>query len=430
VSGKIDQEDWDALIEVLDRAISLLDGRKVQPVKESFLEFTTTAAMLGLEDVADAVTSMLDFLVKQVGPSWDEEAAATLSFTMASFREKMAAEEYSPAFSEGMKEILLFMDFFEKEEPEPQAKAEPKAAPIPEGKDAVPPRVEPPPSPPPEPLLDEIAEILDVETHDQEPAESLATVEETPEDIEALLDSLQPPPLDDAVERSVATPRREEPSAVDLRDAPAVATFSPEESDRGLALVTDAVEFYREMLKIDPTSTVFVHLAEELSAQGLWNETVEVCRRGLILHPRNLRGLVLLGLALRETGESHDARAALGEARREIEKNILLYRVLAEFAEEEGDLPRAERLRHVYDTFQGDDRTSLASPKRRPVKSVWVPPPAAKKAESTVEERLMELLSRLLAQVERQAPAAAPTRGIFTRGSRDKLKKALSSRIS
>ena len=70
MSGEVAKEDWDALIEVLDSAISLLDGRKMQPVKESLLEFTTTAAMLGLEDVADAVTKMLDFLVNMVGPSW------------------------------------------------------------------------------------------------------------------------------------------------------------------------------------------------------------------------------------------------------------------------------------------------------------------------------------------------------------------------
>ena len=154
VSIEVAREDWDALIEVLDRAISVLDGRKVQPVKESLLEFTTTAAMLGLEDVADAVTSMLDFLVNQVGPGWDAEAAGTLSFTIAGFREKMASEPYSPAFAEGMKEILLFLDFFEKEEEQPPPATTPQKATV-EPPPPAPRKAEPEPqkteSKPPEP---------------------------------------------------------------------------------------------------------------------------------------------------------------------------------------------------------------------------------------------------------------------------------------
>ena len=186
------------------------------------------------------------------------------------------------------------------------------------------------------------------------------------------------------------------------------------------------------MLKLDPTSSVFVRLAEELSTQGIWSDTAEVCRRGLLHHPANLRARVLLGLALREMGETREAVSVLTEARMEIEKNALIYRVLAEIAEEAGNTAQAEHLIHIYDTFRERERhlpghlepqTTEFLPRRQSS--------AATEPASPVEERLMNALTRLLARFDaRTSRPSATTPRLFSSESREKLKKALSSRVS
>lgn len=434
MSVVVEKEDWDALIEVMDRAIDRLDGRKIQPVKDSLLEFTSTAAMLGIEDVADAVTKMLDFLVSKVGASWDAEAAATLSFTMAGFREKMAAEPYSPAFSASIAEILLFLDYFEPEEPEPSAGNVPEAvAPAPPPKaPAAPPQKEPQ-AVSPETASVELPDLAATEPPISEPvpAQPLSALAATEEEIESPPGVSKPEPMNDDAQDLVDLLLREEPVA----ESPAAGLRTPVheiEEEAGLIseIPCDAAALYRKMLEIDPASTVFVHLAEELSSRGLWDETVEVCRRGLAYHPSNLRGRVLFGLALRETGEPHEAFAALTEARREIEKNTLLYRVLAEMAEEQGDPARSERLMRVYEVLQEDGGAWAAEPEpRRPAPPVRMTvPPARKIGEPRIEERLIDALTHLMARMEKKAPAGAPTRRVFSEASRGKLKELLSCR--
>lgn len=433
MSVVVEKEDWDALIEVMDRAIARLDGRKIQPVKDSLLEFTSTAAMLGIEDVADAVTKMLDFLVSKVGASWDAEAAATLGFTMAGFREKMAAEPYSPAFSGSIAEILLFLDYFEPEEPEPTATSIPEAVAAPPPKAPAAPPKEELQAVPPEAASVELPDLTAIETPiiEPEPCEPLAALAPTEEEIESLRGVSKPEPMNDDAQDLVDLLLREEPVA----ESPATDLRTPVheiEEDAGSIpeIPGDAAALYRKMLEIDPASTVFVRLAEELSSRRLWDETVEVCRRGLAYHPSNLRGRVLLGLALRETDEPHEAFTALTEARREIEKNTLLYRVLAEIAEEQGDPARSERLTRVYEVLQEDSGAWAAEPEpRRPASPARMTPPAAREmGQPRIEERLIDALTLLMARMEKKAPAGTPTRRVFSETSRDKLKELLSSR--
>ena len=428
MSEAVAKEDWDALIEVLDRAISLLDGRKVQPVKESLLEFTTTAAMLGLQDVADAVTSMLEFLVNKVGTAWDAEAAATLSFTIAGFREKMAAETYSPTFSESMKEILLFLDFFETEEEEPQPSTPPKSVTV------EPPAPAPPESTPLRPAPEAPVALVGREPDAPEVIPQVIIAEPLPpppspaQEIDIPFDILSSEPPGDATETFVDRLFQEEPPVPEIPEQPFLSPALSEEPLLPPPMPGDATALYTEMLELDPTSSVFVRLAEQLSAQGLWSDTVEVCRRGLLHHPSNLRAHVLLGLSLREMGETLEASLVLSEARTEVEKNVLLYRVLAEIAGEEGDAPQAEHLMHIYDTFRERERHLPGHPEPRPagpsprMQSSAVPKPA-----STVEERLIHALTRLQAQIDAKGPPSAAAPRLFSDESRDKLKQLLSS---
>jgi hypothetical protein len=186
------------------------------------------------------------------------------------------------------------------------------------------------------------------------------------------------------------------------------------------------------MLKLDPTSTVFVHLAEEFSSRSLWQETADVCRRGLVHHPSNFRGRVLLGLALKNLGESQEAMMVLTEARREIEKSVLVYKILAEVAEEAGDSAQAEYLSHIYRVFQGEEpKLSTRIQPRRferiPETSVPTPPPAPMVG---VEENLLRALTHLLERINSKAPTVTPSERLFSKAAREDLKKLLSTSIS
>ena len=98
----------------------------------------------------------------------------------------------------------------------------------------------------------------------------------------------------------------------------------------------DIVKQYEELLKLDPGSIAFAPLAEELCYRGFWEGAVKVCRQGLTHHPQHLRGRVLLGWALKELGESDEAEKVLVEVEGEVQKNALLFRLLAELAKKAG----------------------------------------------------------------------------------------------
>ncbi len=114
----------------------------------------------------------------------------------------------------------------------------------------------------------------------------------------------------------------------------------------------DIVKRYEELLKLDPGSIAFAPLAEELCYRGFWEGALKVCRQGLTHHPHHLRGRVLLGWALKELGEHEEAAAVLEEVEGEIQKNALLFRLLAELAKRSGDADRAERLLLIHQNLQ------------------------------------------------------------------------------
>lgn len=114
----------------------------------------------------------------------------------------------------------------------------------------------------------------------------------------------------------------------------------------------DLINWYKDVLREDPTSEIFVSLAEMLYSQKRWEETIRICRWGLGMHPRHIRARVLLGLALLETEQQEEARKELEKARIEIEKNAFLYKALAEIAANESDMDRAHRFFTIYRSMQ------------------------------------------------------------------------------
>lgn len=112
--------------------------------------------------------------------------------------------------------------------------------------------------------------------------------------------------------------------------------------------VIDRMDWYRELLREDPASGLFCELAEELCAEGLWEEAVRVLREGLHFHPRHIRGHALLGWALWEYGSAEQAERVLEQVRNELRKSAIVYRVLGEICTHRGDLEEAARLEAIH----------------------------------------------------------------------------------
>lgn len=63
------------------------------------------------------------------------------------------------------------------------------------------------------------------------------------------------------------------------------------------------VSSFRQQLKADPTSRVFLRLAEELRKGGVYADAVSVCEDGLTHHPRYVPALVCLGRCQKRLGQ-------------------------------------------------------------------------------------------------------------------------------
>jgi hypothetical protein len=484
MSYDVAEEDWGALMEVLNETINLIGGKQVEPVKQGILEFSSTTAMLGLEDLANVANQFETFLLQKVTFEWDAEAAATLSFAMGALLEKMQGQQYGPEFSAGLDEVTLYLSFFDEEAPE--EKEEPPRPPEPEPSPATfgtPAEMGPDEAPWVEEqagekapeldqgLLDELFEAeakqggeelspeLSLEeelmaefSFDDEPSAGTSLEEElglpvesirTVKDVKAeehLMDEPdweetaptpvhaadEPLPLSPSLLFVEPEPAQERELTVALETSPILATQDDmaeaayrepaAEPPRLPGPISDAVQFFGEMLKHDPTSRVFATLAEELCARKMWKEAVETCRRGLAFHPHLIRARVLLGWALWNLGGEDEAERELTRARAELEKSGFLYGVLAEIAESRGDSRKATHLRNVHKVLRpGEDRGSPA------------PLPGDEEAAriGAQEPLPMGILSSLLRGFERK-PARAPVLGaLFSPTDRQALKKLL-----
>jgi hypothetical protein len=114
----------------------------------------------------------------------------------------------------------------------------------------------------------------------------------------------------------------------------------------------DNIQTYREMLKLDPRSRVFVLLAEELCAACEWEQVAEVCKEGLMYHPDHLRARVLLGWALMEMGEAEQSEQILLESVEDIRKNSIIFKLLSEFAIFSGNPESAAEYARIYEAFE------------------------------------------------------------------------------
>ena len=113
----------------------------------------------------------------------------------------------------------------------------------------------------------------------------------------------------------------------------------------------DELEVYQQMMSKDPSSQVFVYLAEALWEREMYEEAIEICTNGLRLRPHDLRARVILGLSYLRTGALDSAETELLKAKEMLEINTVIYQNLAELYDKKGDSEQALYYQKLFETI-------------------------------------------------------------------------------
>lgn len=183
----------------------------------------------------------------------------------------------------------------------------------------------------------------------------------------------------------------------------------------------DELELYQQMMSKDPSSQVFVYLAEALLEHEMYKEAIETCVNGLRLRPHDLRARVILGVSFLRTGELDRAESELLKAKEMLEINTVTYRALAELYEKKGDSESAERYRRLFETIHPTEAEAIGTEKEETDSETVVEevPPEKTEMSTITMARLYEEQGHLkeAAEVYRKIFDASPE----TEGVEDKL---------
>lgn len=98
------------------------------------------------------------------------------------------------------------------------------------------------------------------------------------------------------------------------------------------------MEDLRRRVQRDPASIAFAQLAEECRRAGQFEESIDICRAGLVIHPGYLSARVTLGRALVELDQLDDALAELEHVLASAPENLAAIRGVAEIHHRRGNL--------------------------------------------------------------------------------------------
>jgi tetratricopeptide (TPR) repeat protein len=104
------------------------------------------------------------------------------------------------------------------------------------------------------------------------------------------------------------------------------------------------IEDLRRRVLKDPASIAFAQLAEECRRAGQYEESIEVCRAGLHIHPGYLSARVTLGRALIELNKLAEAQEELEFVLKNAPENLAAIRGLADIHHRTGSL--VDALKH------------------------------------------------------------------------------------
>jgi|GEM_PF-1968320 len=205
--------------------------------------------------------------------------------------------------------------------------------------------------------------------------------------------------------------------------------------------VIDRVEWYEEILKEDSRSPVFAELAELLYEDGRFEDVIDICRKGLIANPGNIKGEVYLGLALLATGQHEEGILHLKSAKNRFRDFAVLFKALAEVYKNEGDREEADRMTNIsrlLDASRAEKITIVISEPRetptpkfvhiQPVTEISKEPSPPKPGISHLSQRIntmLTLLEKKLAYVK--VDGAIPRLSLFDQDDRNMFKKYILS---
>lgn len=161
----------------------------------------------------------------------------------------------------------------------------------------------------------------------------------------------------------------------------------------------DRLTQLRNRWESDPSSRVFLQLAEEYRHQGRIKEALDVLERGLKEHPGYLSALVAKGRCLLELGEPDPAREVLERVVKQDATQMVANKLLVRAYLETGDPDRARERLDIY-TLLNDSDPEIEELRRR-LRTMEQPPQAERKASDDIFD---------LGQPAPPPPAAAPVR--------------------
>jgi tetratricopeptide (TPR) repeat protein len=183
------------------------------------------------------------------------------------------------------------------------------------------------------------------------------------------------------------------------------------------------IEDLRRRVQKDPASIAFAQLAEEYRREGQLEESVQVCRAGLAVHPGYLSARVTLGRALLELGQLESAQHELQMVLVGAPDTLAAIRGLAEILHRRGLLAEAlTHYRHALGLARNDPEleqtvADLAREiDRQPPR--YSQPPAPQPAPSGDLLTLEELTQELQSLSVLDGPALSQTSGQGPRGPR------------
>jgi len=204
--------------------------------------------------------------------------------------------------------------------------------------------------------------------------------------------------------------------------------------------VIDRIEWYEEILKEDSRSPVFAELAELLYEDGRFEDVIDICHRGLIANPENIKGEVYLGLALLATGQHEEGILHLKAAKNRFRDYTVLFKALAEVYKKEGDSEEAERMTAIsrlLDASRAEKVTIVISEPREapPPRFTKIQPAPAIAKEPSPPKPIISLshrINQMLTLLEKKLASAKtdgalPKISLFDQDDRNMLAKYILS---
>src|SRR6187397_1152199 len=96
------------------------------------------------------------------------------------------------------------------------------------------------------------------------------------------------------------------------------------------------IDDLRRRVQLDPASIAFAQLAEEYRRAGRWQDAIDACHAGLLVHPGYLSARVTLGRALLQHGDLDTAELELTRVVQAAPGNLAAIRALAEVQQRRG----------------------------------------------------------------------------------------------